>query len=848
MLTRRWGAKAARWAGVVAVALACASLGAQPARASSEMEPNDAVQADHFVAAGPLVDPIDGALRGYGFAATISQIGEASSIDNFFTETAPAGYRIVVFKVRWAEQGERDYNRDVKGAVIIDGSRTPLPYFDGVIAACVPVGAKQVLFELASAGVAQTFSITERRRVGPQPQVLYRDSAWPDVVSDLTADRVVKARDDKATAPVTVALKRVRLSWFSPGRNITGSDTDTITTPSSPDKAYLIVEGEGYSEAPDDPSTPIFKGFQNVPPADMHLKLPDGSTVSARHAGETTGLLGGAYYFEVPATLGSATLVVGPASVPAQRRVEEADVPTTARLDAATFKLSIPGGDAAQESGGNPDTPTTSVGGAGGEPAATPRTKPATHHSRGGLPVGLAVLVLAVAGLAAGGVVAARRRLRRDGRPDAEPAPPPHPIVSGPAREVGLDALARGPVVSLAGPGAVEAARAALLATTNGEAPLSAVVLAAGETSRLVPPAASVPAWLSVVDDPAVLPEAVEVALVRSARLDGGGDDGQGPRVVVALPASTAGDALRAEVERAVAGGGGRVLVVGGGGVAVEADGTVVLDGVAVRVPVMTEAEAEAALVPAGADDAEPADPPAARRVEVRLLGPLRITVDGREVRVGGRTKSRELLAFLALNRQGASADAAMEALWPGAKPAGPYFRKVLSDLRAIVRDATGFEGDPVERVGQQHRLDASLFDVDLWHFEDALASAAKGDDNAARQAADAYTADLLQGEDLLWAELARGNLRRRALSNLTDLAERRRAAGDLAGALHAAELAVEHDPDTEEHYQRVMALCRDLGRPEAARRTFEALVARLRRLGLSPSDKSRELGGGMSA
>lgn len=853
----RWGARSARWAGALGLALACVlPAGRASARPLDEMAPNQARAVDHFTAAGPLADPPDGRLRGYGFSVVISQIGDASEVEyGLFSDHAPAGYKIVVFKIDYQDQGTRDYDRDVKGTVIVDGSRLPVDYITGVIAACIPAGAKQVLFELASAGVAQTFSITEGKRVGPQPEILYRDAAWPDVVTDLTADRVVKARDDKATAPVTIALKRVRLSWFSPGRAVTGESTDTITTPSSPDKAYLIVEGEGYSQTPDDPSTPIFKGFEAVGPSDVHLRLPDGTTVSARHAGETKGLLGGAYYFEVPATLGSATLVVGPASVPAQRRVEEADTPTTARLEAASFKLALPGGDASEQTDGNPAAPS----GADETQGQAPRTKPATSRGGRGLPVGLVVLVLAAVG-GAGTGLAMRRRAGRDGpAAAAQPPAPAAPALLDDGPLLSVLALSDAPYVALGGPGALAAARAAVAtAGANDGGASAAVVLARGDTAALVPAGSATPPWLTVVDDDDALLREVELARVRCIRLeqeaaDDSADEDAPPdrlRVVVAVPASFNGDSghrLRSLVEHTPASRDTKVVVVGDGApLVVDSDGSLSGDGPAGRVALMHYRDALAKLEAEETPEPSPVAPPAPNPVPVvavQVLGHCRISASGREVGPGLRKKARELLALLAVQRQGLTADAAMEALWPGESPDGAYFRTVLANLRSMLRELTGADDSVqfVDRTGDLYRLDPARFDVDLWRFEDALAAAAR-DEGAAAEADDAYGADLLEGADFPWAEGVRERLRRRALDNVTALAERLRASGDLQGALHAAERAVERDPDAEEPYQRVMALYVQLGRPDGARRTYEVLEGRLRELGVTPSDKSRSL------
>src|SRR2546423_7413415 len=71
----RWGPRPACWAGALALALACVLPGhAAAARPLDEMAPNQARAVDHFTAAGPLADPPDGRLRGYGFSVVISQI------------------------------------------------------------------------------------------------------------------------------------------------------------------------------------------------------------------------------------------------------------------------------------------------------------------------------------------------------------------------------------------------------------------------------------------------------------------------------------------------------------------------------------------------------------------------------------------------------------------------------------------------------------------------------------------------------------------------------------------------------------------------------------------------------
>lgn len=316
------------------------------------------------------------------------------------------------------------------------------------------------------------------------------------------------------------------------------------------------------------------------------------------------------------------------------------------------------------------------------------------------------------------------------------------------------------------------------------------------------------------------------------------------------VPASLDGEVGRALREAAHAHPRTRLVVVGAGPLEVDAAGVVVDDGAATgRVVVSSEPLGE--VPPDAPADVEPQAAVAERPpVAVSLFGPYRITAGDRQIGTGLRGKSRELLALLAVHREGITADAAMEALWPGEPPDDGYLRTVVGNLRTVLRSAADAPGSApvVERIGQHLRLDPSFVDVDLWRFEDALAAAANGDDAWAELAVAAYRGDLLDGADFPWADPARARLRGRALDLLADLSDRRRERGDLADALRAAERAVELDPYAEALYQRVMALYRDLGRPDGARRTFEALEARMRELDAAPSDASRALVDGFGA
>src|SRR5439155_5433511 len=100
----------------------------------------------------------------------------------------------------------------------------------------------------------------------------------------------------------------------------------------------------------------------------------------------------------------------------------------------------------------------------------------------------------------------------------------------------------------------------------------------------------------------------------------------------------------------------------------------------------------------------------AGRDISVRMLGPFAVEVSGgEEVRGGLRTKARELLAFYLLHPEGASLDAAVEALWPEADPGrgSERFWTALGNLRSRLRAASGDRDlKVVDRSGDTYRIE----------------------------------------------------------------------------------------------------------------------------------------------
>jgi DNA-binding SARP family transcriptional activator len=152
-----------------------------------------------------------------------------------------------------------------------------------------------------------------------------------------------------------------------------------------------------------------------------------------------------------------------------------------------------------------------------------------------------------------------------------------------------------------------------------------------------------------------------------------------------------------------------------------------------------------------------------------------------------------------------------------------------------------------IERHGDLYRVEAGVFDVDLWRCQTALAEArASPDDESARsalaRAAAEYGGDLLEGSLCKWAEPIRESLRRQVLDALARLSELQTREGKLDQALAVLEQAIKVDPYAEELYRRGMRPLAQLGRGDATRRLLRQLEARLSQLDAESEEETVQL------
>jgi DNA-binding SARP family transcriptional activator len=235
--------------------------------------------------------------------------------------------------------------------------------------------------------------------------------------------------------------------------------------------------------------------------------------------------------------------------------------------------------------------------------------------------------------------------------------------------------------------------------------------------------------------------------------------------------------------------------------------------------------------------------------VQIHLLGPTRVDVDGAPIATGLRRISKALLAYLALHPEGVTREQGVEALWPDRDPqaGATMFHTAVNNVRTTLRKTTGLR-EPVfiTYTDGRYHLDPQLIDIDLWHVLDALHTAANTEDEpqkitALRRVAEAYTGELAEDVTYEWAELERERFRRSAIDGLVYLAGLIQA-DHPDQALAALEQAISHDVYSEPIYRSVMRLQARLGRIDAARRTYRLLENHLADIDADPSPETEQL------
>lgn len=150
---------------------------------------------------------------------------------------------------------------------------------------------------------------------------------------------------------------------------------------------------------------------------------------------------------------------------------------------------------------------------------------------------------------------------------------------------------------------------------------------------------------------------------------------------------------------------------------------------------------------------------PAAPPVAIYSLGQLEILIEGVAVRIDGRgpRKPLELLSVLiAAGPRGTSVGSVADSLWPEADGFDAY-RSLITTIYRL-RRLLGHH-DAVHLGAGRIRLEASICEVDVWRFEQAI-SVAKSRDQL-RSALAGYGGTFMEEIESAWATGVRTRLQR---------------------------------------------------------------------------------------
>lgn len=455
--------------------------------------------------------------------------------------------------------------------------------------------------------------------------------------------------------------------------------------------------------------------------------------------------------------------------------------------------------------------------------------------------------------------------------------------------------VARSRGLGLDGAGAMDAIRALLVAgvpeshqTTAGHLE---ILVPAEDAARLFAEEVAVrtyPSGLRIVEDLDTALSVLETELLRRARVALDDDTYPTPQntknvdlLLIASPAPDSDGRLQALLDNGstlgVAGvllgqwRAGRTLCVGQDGT-VSADSSPDTDGLTgarlftwpapgarALLDVFGLSEPEAPATPpdeAGATEQvadvrtrSAAQPPTAHALTLVVLGSVQLayhpTHGGADKNLAGllAPKQREILAYLALHRDGARREALTAAIWPDAPSEHPYnsFHATLSQFRRTLRTATHDEiRNIVHHVEGRYTLDHDQVAVDLWQLEGELsdAGAAENDEvrlHALERGTSLYTGDFATDIIAEWCEAPREAVRRDVLDALAALT-RTLSASDPRRALALLERARTLDRYNEAIYRDIARVQARLGLHSDIPRTLGLLTAELAQLDEEPS------------
>ncbi len=220
--------------------------------------------------------------------------------------------------------------------------------------------------------------------------------------------------------------------------------------------------------------------------------------------------------------------------------------------------------------------------------------------------------------------------------------------------------------------------------------------------------------------------------------------------------------------------------------------------------------------------------------VSVRVLGDIRVEVDGSTIALPESTRAVALLGWLATHPGSRSRSEIASAMWPDVSDAAA--RSSVRTALWALRRAFGQHADTVLDTSR-NRIGLRNVEVDLGYFDDLLAR------GCIDEALAVSSGDLLAGLADEWAILAREAHRDKIIELLRDQSEKAAANGDSALAIERARHALELNPLSETCARLLMRRYDETDDRSRALAVYTRIVERLRHeLKIAPADETWQL------
>lgn len=233
----------------------------------------------------------------------------------------------------------------------------------------------------------------------------------------------------------------------------------------------------------------------------------------------------------------------------------------------------------------------------------------------------------------------------------------------------------------------------------------------------------------------------------------------------------------------------------------------------------------------------------------VLCLGPFQVIRAGRPVQKGWRTRSREMLAYLAAHPGGVPKDRLIELFWPNddLDKANREFERAAHFIR---KDARGPEDSRhyIDKTLDSWHLVTDEWWVDAWEMTRLIEQVARTEDPEEKRelltvAIACYHGQFCEDCYFPWAEPVRLRFRDMVVRACGRLAELLNDIGDVRQALDVLDLALIHDPLCEELARLAIRIEVSAGRRLAATQRYERLAETLRgELGVEPDPETEAI------